>query len=115
MNCWVASVIHSLGLDATKEFHMHLHLNYLNDRLKVAQLLLSYGLHLKQGIQLIVCLMNLIKLMVFLQWIHRSHNFLIQHLDSSAYVLQILVAPSDDAHPIVDFSEKICALSCVLV
>jgi hypothetical protein len=82
---------------------------------KVTQLLLCYGLCLKEGVQFIVHLLDLIELLLFLQWIHRGRKFFIQHLDFGVHILQGLVSSSDDAHPIVDFPENPCALSCALM
>jgi hypothetical protein len=94
---------------------MHLHVHCLNDRSEVTQLFLCYGLCLKEGIQFIVHLLDLVELLLLLHRIHCGHNFFIQHLDLCAHLLQDLVSSSDDAHPITDFPENLCAFHCVLV
>jgi hypothetical protein len=94
---------------------MHLQVPYLNDKLKVMQIFLCYGLYLKEGVQFIILLLDLVELLLLLHQIHRGQNFFIQHLDLGAHILQDLVALGDDSHLIVDFPKNLYGFRCVLM
>jgi len=94
---------------------MHLHLVCLNYRSKVAQLLLGYRLCLKECIQFVVSLLDLVKILLLLHGVHCGQKFFIQHLDLYAHLLQDLVSSSDDADPVANFPENFGAFRCVLV
>jgi hypothetical protein len=78
----------------------------MNDNLEVMQLFLCYGLCLKEGVQLIVLLLDLVKLLLLLHRVHYGRNFFIQHLDLCAHLVQDLVSSSYDAHLVIDFPEN---------